>query len=80
MAPPADKDMFLLFLQGHVSKLRVEHEDLVSRESLYRKLRYTASADAMKVKVAVAFREFQSASRRLASYMSRKQRGFHGES
>lgn len=75
MAPPADQDGFLLFLQGRVAAKRVEHEDLVEREALYRKFGYTASADVIKARVGVAFRELQDASRKLAGYLSKKQRG-----
>lgn len=75
MAPPADPDSLLLFLQGQVSHLRREHESLVERERVLRATRHIASADALKVRVTAVFSELQGASKRLAAHISRKQRG-----
>ena len=78
MSPAADTDAKLLVLQGKVATLRTEHEDLVGRERLLRSTRHTASADAMRDRVGRTFAEFQQASRNLANYISRKQRGIKG--
>lgn len=75
MAPAADVDHRLLLLQGKVATLRTEHQDLVERERVLRATKQTASADAMKVRVSRTFAEFEAASKTLAAYISKRQRG-----
>ena len=76
VAPAADTNARLLFLQGEVARLRAVHEDLTDRERVLRALKLVASADHMKARSARAFQEFRQASERLAAYISRRQRGF----
>jgi hypothetical protein len=76
MAPLADQDSLLLFLQGQVATLRCQHESLVERERLLRANKYTASADALKEMKEKVFKELEAAKKKLAAHISRKQRGF----
>lgn len=75
MVPPADQSARLLYLQGEVARLRLEHEELVERERVFRNFKYIAAADALRVKVDKTFGEFSKAQRNLATFISRRQRG-----
>lgn len=74
MAPAADQSARLLFLQGKVAALRVEHEGLVERLRILRAAKHTASAVHMKAKADRVFSEFQAASKELADFLSRRAR------
>lgn len=74
MAPPADLDPHLLVLQGRVAFLRTEHESLIERERVLRAQRLAASAESMKQQANKTFRELETARKKLAAYISRKQR------
>lgn len=75
MAPAADTDDRLLALQAEVAGARSRHADLERRASLMECNRLFASAQTLRIKRDKAAQDLRRASERLASYVSRKQRG-----
>lgn len=74
MAPAADLDERLIHLQVQVAQARIEHENLVERRDLMKRMHYHASAQALDAKVSRAYDKFYKASCALASYISNRQR------
>lgn len=75
MAPAADTDDRLLALQVEVAGARTRHADLERRAALMERNRLFASAQVLRIRRDRAAQDLRQASERLASYVSRKQRG-----
>lgn len=72
MAPAADMDERLIFLQVAVAQARIKHEDLVIRANLMEKTKHYASAQALRLRADRAFNELSNAKFELQRHRGRK--------
>ena len=79
MAPATDLDPRLLGLQVQVAEARAKHQDLAERAELLERSKYYASAQVLKLRALKAENEWLAASKKLADYISKRQRGLHAK-